>query len=428
MSSSIASIYQMYLECSGVCTDTRSIEPDCLFVALKGPNFNANEFVEEALAKGAKYAIVDEQDSANHSKSHLVLDSLTALQDLARYHRHELGIPVIGITGSNGKTTTKELVTEVLGTSYRVLSTKGNLNNHIGVPLTILSIQPEIEVAVVEMGANHIGEIETLCEIARPSHGLITNIGRAHIEGFGGFEGIIRGKTELYQFLIETKGTVFINSQDEILNNMSKRFESPVLYPAKGDFLNITLSGVDPYLSFIGESNQRIQTQLIGAYNFNNVAAALCIGKFFEVPTDLAESAVAAYLPANNRSQVIKKGTNTIILDAYNANPSSMTAALNNLLSMDVPNKIAILGDMMELGKESKPAHREIVALAESGLSQVYLVGSKMRETQLEDSSVLYFSDRQQLAAYLRDHHIEDSTILIKASRSMGLEKILEVL
>jgi len=397
-----------------------------MFVALKGTRFNANEFAQMAIDNGARYALVDHENYLSDPRIILVENTLTTLQDLARYHRSQLKIPVIGITGSNGKTTTKELISKVLETTFKVTATKGNLNNHIGVPLTILSIQSDIEIAIVEMGANHIGEIAELCEITQPTHGMITNIGRAHTEGFGGFEGVIRGKSELYQYLIQNGGEVFINSSDEILSNMAKRFSRPIFYPAEGDFLHITYTKSDPYLSFIGERNLEIKTRLIGSYNFNNVAAALCIAKTFKVPAELAELAIADYEPNNNRSQVIQKGTNTIILDAYNANPSSMIAALENLLSMNATKKVVILGDMMELGTESSLAHDEIVSLTKDGLSEVLLCGQNMAGARSMNPDARHFNNIGDLVKFIAENPLTDSTILIKASRSMELEKIAE--
>ncbi len=428
MIKSVDKLYQLYLESSGVSTDSRNIPPDCLFVALKGPNFNANEFARDAIEHGARYALVDQKEFVNEPNILQVQDGLAALQELAQYHRNQLKIPVIGITGSNGKTTTKELMLQVMSTTYKTMATKGNLNNHIGVPLTVLSIKYDIEMAIVEMGANHIGEIARLCEIAQPTHGLITNIGQAHTEGFGGYEGVIRGKSELYQYLIINGGEVFINSQDQVLRNMARRFEQPIYYPEEDDFLHITHTKSDPYLNFMGERNLEIQTRLIGAYNFNNVAAALCVAKYFEVSAEVAEAAVAEFVPTNNRSQVIQKGTNTIILDAYNANPSSMTAALDNLLNMKSSEKVAILGDMMELGTESAKAHKNIVALTGEGFSQVLLCGPNMEEASDVNSLARYFYNRDELVGFLKQNPIENSTILIKASRSMGLEEVVDFL
>lgn len=426
MIESVDQLYPIFLECSGVSTDSRRIDPDCLFLALRGPNFNANEFARSAIEHGARYALVDQEQYVDDPRILQVKDGLMALQELAGYHRAQLKIPVIGITGSNGKTTTKELILQVLNTTYKTMATQGNLNNHIGVPLTVLSIKHDTEMAIIEMGANHIGEIASLCQIAQPTHGLITNIGQAHTEGFGGYEGVIRGKSELYQYLIMNGGQVFINSQDGVLSNMAKRFEQPLFYPGQGDFLHITYARSDPYLNFIGERNFEIETRLIGAYNFNNVAAALCVAKYFEVSSKLAEAAVAEYVPTNNRSQVIQKKTNTIILDAYNANPSSMTAALENLLAMKSSERTAILGDMKELGSESVEAHKRIVALTTDGLSQVLLCGPCMGEASEMNPIAKHFNDRDGLIKFLKQNPIINGTILIKASRSMGLEEVVD--
>ncbi len=427
MSLSIDQLYSLYRQCSGVSTDTRKISSNALFVALKGPNFNANQFAAEALSKGAKYALVDDNAYADGDRVFLVNDGLETLQDLARYHRCELKIPVIGITGSNGKTTTKELIHQVLSTTYKTFATQGNLNNHIGVPLSVLSIQPETEMAVIEMGANHVGEIAALCTISQPSHGLITNIGRAHIEGFGGIDGIIRGKSELYQHLLKHNGVVFINSNDKHLYNMAKRFEQPFLYPGKGEYLHIEFTGSDPFMNFIGESGEEVRTQMIGDYNFYNAAAALCVGKFFGIPATLAEKAVAAYIPSNNRSQVIEKGSNTIILDAYNANPSSMKVALESLLKMASSKKGVILGDMLELGEESKSAHGDIVSKTQ-GIEHVLLCGPLIGQALESNPSAIHFPDKSGLISFLKNNPMNHTTILIKASRSIGLEEVVDFL
>ncbi|HYG17660.1 MAG TPA: UDP-N-acetylmuramoyl-tripeptide--D-alanyl-D-alanine ligase, partial [Ohtaekwangia sp.] len=317
----IESLYEKYRETGKVSTDTRQILPGSVFFALKGERFNANEFAAQALEQGARYAVVDEQQYAGDPRVVLVDNALETLQQLARHHRAQLDIPVIGLTGSNGKTTSKELIHAVLGRRFKTHATRGNLNNHIGVPLTILSIDQSCEIAVVEMGANHLGEIALLCSIANPTHGIITNIGKAHIGTFGGFDNIIRAKSELYQHLIATGGKVFINSQNPILANMAKRFPDPVFYPAEGDYYHCALLEVDPFVVLRSERGERVETKLIGQYNFENIAAALCIGKFFGVEPSDADQAVAAYAPGNMRSQVVRRGTNTIILDAYNANP-----------------------------------------------------------------------------------------------------------
>jgi UDP-N-acetylmuramoyl-tripeptide--D-alanyl-D-alanine ligase len=420
----IETLYHHFLKSRLVSTDTRKIEPESIFFALKGPNFDANAFADEALAKGASLVVIDSSKYERPGKTFLVPDVLEALQALARHHRNTLKIPVIGLTGSNGKTTSKELLNAVLSKKFRTLATKGNLNNHIGVPLTILSIDEAIEIAIIEMGANHVGEIALLSSIANPTHGFITNIGKAHIGTFGGFENIVRGKSELYQHLINTNGTVFINSQSEILANMAKRFQSPVMYP---DHVELLLS--NPFLTYRSESGEKIQTQLTGAYNFENVAAALCIGKFFGISDRNANDAVAIYTPANMRSQVVKKGTNTIILDAYNANPSSMEAAINNLQAMDASVKIAIVGDMYDLEGEAEHEHRAIGRLLAQGkFTAVYLCGGLMKWASEEYSQAKYFNEKQNLADYLKQNPLQGSHILIKASRGMGLETLLDSL
>ena len=421
-------LYEKFLSCTGVCTDTRKIEPGCLFVALKGPNFDANDFVEQALDQGARFAVVDRQQAQLDERCLLVPDGLQALQDLAKHHRQQLQIPVIGITGSNGKTTTKELIHAVLSCKYRTSATKGNLNNHIGVPLTLLDIGPEIEIAIVEMGANHVGEIAALCNIALPTHGLITNIGHAHVEGFGGFEGVIRGKSELYQYLIDSRGVVFINSQDPILQNMAKRFDQPYFYAAPGDYLQAELVSAQPYLQIKSEGGPEIATNLIGTYNFSNVAAALCIGKFFEVDPLEALQAVAAYVPKNNRSEILERATNTVILDAYNANPSSMKAALSNFREMNAEHKTVILGDMLELGEEAVAAHSAVGEMTKTDFNSVFLCGPLMKSAYEVNPKSNYFVNKEELMQFLKDHPINKSTILIKASRSMGLEELVEYL
>jgi UDP-N-acetylmuramoyl-tripeptide--D-alanyl-D-alanine ligase len=333
------------------------------------------------------------------------------------------------LTGSNGKTTTKELVNAVLSQKFRTYATKGNLNNHIGVPLTILSIDKSVEVAIVEMGANHVGEIALLSSIANPTHGFITNIGKAHIGTFGGFDNIIRGKSELYQHLIVNDGVVFINSKNSILSNMAKRFKSPLFYPAVGDYYSCELIPSDSHLRIKAENGEIIQTQIIGAYNFENIAVALCIGKYFEVEAHRANAAVAGYVPGNMRSQVLKKEGNIIILDAYNANPSSMEVAIENLANMKSGEKVAILGDMFELEDEAEHEHRQLGRLLkEKKFSRVYLCGKLMRSTKEEFPEALLFERKDLLTEELKRNPIRDSVILIKASRGIGLETVLEFL
>jgi len=429
MGMQIEKLYEIFKESNKISTDTRQILPGSVFFALRGDKFNANEFAAQALDKGARGVVIDDPAFQINDRCWLVDDSLKALQALAKYHRSKLTIPVIGLTGSNGKTTSKELLSAVLSKKFNTYATRGNLNNHIGVPLTILSIDSSCELAVIEMGANHVGEIALLCSIANPSHGFITNIGKAHIGTFGGFENIIRGKSELYQHLIDHEGTVFINSQNSILANMAKRFKNPYFYPAPGDYYHAELLEADPFIRFIAENGAEVQTQLIGAYNFENIAAALCIGKFFGVDAGDANRAVAEYIPANMRSQVIKKGSNTIILDAYNANPSSMEAAILNLAGMQTPNKVVILGDMFELEEEAEKEHQRIgFLLNEKKINQVYLCGQLMKSAKNEIPSAMYFEKKEALMEELKKNPIHDSIILVKASRGIGLETIVDFL
>ncbi len=421
-------LYEIFLRCGKVSTDTRRIESSSMFFALKGANFNGNQFATEALKKGAAYAVIDEANYQQGERFLLVEDVLTVLQKLAHHHRMQLGIPVIGINGTNGKTTTKELLHAVLSQKYNTLATKGNLNNHIGVPLTLLEITKDTEIAIIELGANAIGEIATLCRIAHPTYGLTTNIGKAHMEGFGGLEGAIRGESEQYDYMRKTNGTVFISSQNPILNNMAKRFANPYLYPAQGDYFHCEFISADPFVRYRYENGQEVETQLIGAYNFENIAAALCLGKFFNVPVEQANQAVAGYQPSNKRSQIVKKGSNTIILDAYNANPDSMQAAIENLKAMQALQKVAILGDMYELGEDSPQEHRAIgEQLASAGFTQVFLCGELMKDAAEAYPNAQYFPQKNELETYLKGNPIHESTILLKASRGIALETLVEL-
>ena len=425
----IKELYEKFLESGKISTDTRQIAPGSIFFALKGDKFNANTFASQALEKGAMYAVVDEEAYVTDDRCILVANVLESLQKLSRHHRDQLKIPVIGLTGSNGKTTTKELLHAVLSKKFKTFATKGNLNNHIGVPLTLLSIDRTIEMAVVEMGANHLGEISFLCSLANPSHGLITNIGRAHIGLFGSYENIIRAKSELYHHLIVNDGTVFINSQNEVLANMAKRFKGPVFYPAKGDFYSGELVSADPFLKIRAQNGTEVQTNLIGGYNFENVMTALCLGKYFGVDADRANEAIASYQPDSMRSQMIQKGSNKIILDAYNANPSSMGAAVENLASMNADNKVLILGDMYELEGEAEKEHQAIGQLIrQKKFKYVYLCGKLFKSAIDVVPNAKYFETKSALADDLKKHPLRDSTILVKASRGIGLETIVEFL
>lgn len=429
MSTGIEYLYARYSATGTVSTDTRKITPGSVFFALRGDKFNANEFAAEALKKGASCAVIDETKFAKDERYILVTDVLQTLQQLARYHRDRLKIPVIALTGSNGKTTTKELTSAVLSKTFRTLATKGNLNNHIGVPLTLLGIDASTEMAVVEMGANHVGEIGMLCRIANPTHGFITNIGKAHIGTFGGYENIIKGKSELYQHLLANNGVVFVNSENALLSELARPLKNRVTYPAPGDFYKVELVSADPLVMIKADNGEIVQTQLIGGYNFENIACALCVGKYFGVDAQLANKAVSEYAPANMRSQALKKGTNTIILDAYNANPSSMNAAVENMAAMKAENKVLILGDMFELEGEAHKEHLAIGALIrEKGFRSVYLCGSLFKSALHEIPYAKYFEKKEDLVKELKLYPLKDATILVKASRGIGLETVVEYL
>lgn len=420
----ISSLYTIFLESTGICTDTRSIKEGNLFFALKGPNFNANKLADEAIEKGAIAAIIDDANFDKGEKYIKVEDSLTTLQDLANFHRNQFNIPVIGITGSNGKTTSKELIAAVLSTTFKIHYTQGNFNNHIGVPLTLLAMPKDTEIAIIEMGANHIGEIAELCTIADPNYGLITNIGKAHLEGFGSLEGVARGKSELYLHLHKKNKTIFVNSSDDHLIRMSNRIENKVRYPQKGDFYECEFVDSAPFIKYkVGEI--LIETQLIGKYNFYNLAVALCIGEYFKVEPEKANRAIAAYNSTNNRSQIAKKGTNTVILDAYNANPSSMKASILNLKDMKAEYKIAILGDMLELGEDSKTEHFSIGELLSTcDFSKVIVVGQEMKEAHKAYEQSHWFETKDELNQWLTTNKISNTTVLIKGSRGMALESL----
>jgi UDP-N-acetylmuramoyl-tripeptide--D-alanyl-D-alanine ligase len=429
MNFDIEKLYRLYLSCSSVSTDTRKIDQGALFVALKGPNFNANQFAKDALEKGARYALVDEVQYAVDDRYFLVDDALKALQRLARYHRRQLEIPFIAITGSNGKTTTKELINAVLSKKYRTYATKGNLNNHIGVPLTLLAISKDVEIGIIEMGANKLGDINELVTICEPTHGLITNIGKAHLEGFGGVEGVKQGKGEMYDWLYNHDSDIFINSQNPVLKQMASRFVDPISYPAPGDFFTAELLFSSPNIVYRDENGQEVTTDLAGAHNFENIAAALCVGKYFGVPSEQANDAVSQYQSANNRSQVVQKGSNTIYLDAYNANPSSMQASLEHFMTIKADKKAVILGDMYELGAESADEHRRIgEVIAKGNFDYVLLCGKQMQHAVTPNPKAYYFIDKFSLNNWLFDHKFENTHILLKGSRSMGMETVVDLM
>jgi UDP-N-acetylmuramoyl-tripeptide--D-alanyl-D-alanine ligase len=426
-------LYDIYKNGTGVCTDTRQIVNGCIFFALKGDHFDGNQYAADAIAKGAAYAVVDDPEVVADSRYLLVEHTLLALQDLARLHRKTFNFPVIALTGSNGKTTTKELIASVLAMKYKTYATKGNLNNHIGVPLTLLTIDPQkYEIAVVEMGANHQEEIALLCSIAMPTHGLITNIGKAHLEGFGGMKGIIKGKGELFDFLSKKKGTVFVNVQNEqVMEMVSKRraFGHIAFYCSDNNHVNPELISDTPVVTFRGNKNKTVVTHLPGQYNFDNICAALAVGNHFEVTDEDAYEAVSAYQPDNNRSQIVKKGSNTIMMDAYNANPSSMAAAIENFARLDAPKKILILGDMFELGDAAPEEHLNLgKKIAMHHFDVVLLTGKLMQHALPVLPRAYYFPDKFSLHNWVMDNPQEDAYFLIKGSRGMALESVLGVM
>jgi len=425
----ITSLYRIYLEHPSVQTDTRKLKPGDLYFALKGPNFNGNEFSVQALSAGAAYAIVDEEKYVINDRYILVNDVLTTLQELAKHHRKQFNIPFIAITGSNGKTTTKELITTALSTRFITYATEGNLNNHIGVPLTLLKIKKDAQMAVIEMGANHQKEIESYCKIALPTHGVITNCGKAHIEGFGGIEGVRKGKGELYDFLREHDGEIFRNTDLDYLEGMARGISRQVTYGSAdaqyigksimdGVFLNVAVFSV--------HAETMIHTHLVGDYNYPNVMVAVAIGLHFGIPIDDIKRAIADYNPDNSRSQWLQKGSNKIILDAYNANPTSMRAAIINFSKTDLPNKILWIGGMKEMGSEEANEHRELVQLiANYEWTDVILVGKEFKDVR---SSYKWYETSAQAAEEIKKHAPLNSAILIKGSRGSKMEVLVEVL
>lgn len=422
----IAQLHQLFLTHSKVSTDTRKIPENCIFFALKGANFNGNEYAAQALQKGAVYAVVDEDKYHTSDKTILVDDVLQSLQELATFHRTYCEAKVVSLTGSNGKTTTKELINAVLSKKYRTVATKGNLNNHIGVPLTLLSITPDTEFAIVEMGANHKKEIEFLCGIAQPDFGYITNFGKAHLEGFGNEEGVVIGKSELYEYLIANGKSVFMNADDPIqLEKLGSYINKFGFSTERHNYFKIEFLGANPFVKIKVEDFE-IQTKLIGSYNFTNCCAAIVIGKFFNVPLANIKQALEFYEPDNNRSQLLEKNGHHIILDAYNANPTSMMAALENFKSMNAERKIAFLGDMFELGETAVKEHQNIADLAaDMHFDAVFLVGKNFGGTT---TSLPTFDSYESLVAHLKEFPLDKGTLLIKGSRGMALERLLDII
>ncbi|MCK0180285.1 UDP-N-acetylmuramoyl-tripeptide--D-alanyl-D-alanine ligase [Flavobacteriaceae bacterium S0862] len=424
----IEALHKLFLKYPTVCTDTRKITKNCLFFALKGENFNGNTFAKNAIEKGAKYAIIDKKEAALNESYILVENVLKTLQELANYHRNFLGLKIIALTGSNGKTTTKELINSVLSKKYKTTATIGNLNNHIGVPLTLLSMDKATQIGIVEMGANHQKEIEFLCAIAQPDYGYITNFGKAHLEGFGSIEGVIKGKSELYDFLKAHDKLVFINANDTTQVKQLNNYQNSYSFGNNTSNCNIEFVEANPFV-IANYDNINIESQLIGAYNFNNISAAITIGKYFKVSTQEIKNAIESYIPENNRSQIIQKGTNKIILDAYNANPTSMIAALENFEKQQDTLKIAILGDMFELGKDTQKEHQYIADLASTmPFNHLILIGDNFNKTKIVSPKVSVFKSFQDFKNNFNFSQLDKANILIKGSRGMALERVLEML
>ena len=422
-------IYQKYLSCNAVCTDTRKIRNNDIFFALKGESFDGNSFAEEALKLGAAYCVIDNAEIAHKNpKFILVRDVLTTLQELALFHRRQIKIPIISLTGSNGKTTTKELIFAVLSTKFKVKATEGNLNNHIGVPLTLLSFPKDLDFGIVEMGANHQKEIEFLSQITEPDYGVITNFGKAHLEGFGGVEGVIKGKSELYDFLKANHKTVFINTDDQKQLTQIGKYDNITTFGAlvSNDCV-LSLKDADPYVH-VSYDGLVIKSSLIGDYNFGNIAIAIAIGQYFNISSEQIRLAIESYKPKNNRSEMISKNTNRIVLDAYNANPTSMLAALKNFKLLHAENKCLFLGDMFELGDSAKLEHQHIVDYVESHFEDnIYLAGENFYNTKTGSKSKK-FRDFEALKLAVEGLKFKDTSILIKGSRGMALERLLESL
>jgi UDP-N-acetylmuramoyl-tripeptide--D-alanyl-D-alanine ligase len=423
----IQELYQIYLQHSSVQTDTRRLQKGDLFFALKGSNFNGNLFALQALEQGAAYAVIDEAPKAENERLIFVADVLETLQQLAKHHREQFSIPFIAITGSNGKTTTKELVYAVLSSHFKTYTTKGNLNNHIGIPLTLLQVKTDAEIAVIEMGANHLHEIAGYCLYTQPTHAIITNAGKAHLEGFGSMEGVRKGKGELYDYIRETKGSIFAFDDYDYLHQMSHNINSIYWYGTKhgevtgiakeeNSFVEVTFTN--------GFSLSPLQTQLVGNYNLPNILCAVAVGKYFNVPEEKIKRAIENYAPSNSRSQLVEKNGNKIILDAYNANPSSMKAAIENFANLKADNKILMLGSMAELGDDSLAEHQQLVDLIkELGFINVVLVGKYFNDIP---HPYLQFANTGEAKEWLKNQNIVDSYILIKGSRSMQMETVVD--
>lgn len=423
----IQDIHNLFLQCKSVSIDTRKIEKDSMFFAIKGENFDANTFAATALELGALFVIVDNAAYVIDERTILVENSLETLQELAKFHRTYLKLPIIALTGSNGKTTTKELINVVISKKYKTKATVGNLNNHIGVPLTLLSFTKETEIGIVEMGANHKKEIEFLCEIAQPDYGYITNFGKAHLEGFGGVQGVIEGKSEMYQYLAKNNKLAFVNLEDPIQIERSAGIQS-FTFGINNDTADLKIKSIkaNPFVA-IEYDNFSVESHLIGLYNANNINAAIAIGYYFKVTEADMKQAIETYIPENNRSQLLRIDSNQIILDAYNANPSSMAVAITNFLQLENQNKVMILGDMFELGDESPQEHKLIVdSLLNQNESECYLIGKSFYENKVTKDNIQFFETFDAFVEYLKTRHFSENTILVKGSRGMALERTLE--
>jgi len=425
----IPELYTIYLQYPSVETDTRKLKQGDIFFALKGDNFNGNNFALKALETGAAYAVIDEDIEEGNDKLIKVDNVLETLQQLAKYHRGQFQIPFIAVTGSNGKTTTRELISAVLATQYKTYSTAGNLNNHIGIPLTILKIKNDAEIAVIEMGANHQKEIEGYCIIALPTHGIISNVGKAHLEGFGGIEGVRKGKGELYDFLRSNNGVAFAFDDLDYLHEMSKDIKKIVWYGTEQGEVCGDVKASEPFLEVditSGSSIHTIQTNLVGSYNLPNILCAVTVGKYFNIPDEKIKAALENYIPTNSRSQLVEYGNNKIILDAYNANPTSMKVAIENFAGIHTDKKVLVLGGMMELGEESLAEHEKIVTLIHQyNFDEVLLVGGDFEH---HHNAYPYFKTSGEASEYIKQQHYQRTYFLIKGSRSMKMEKVLTAL
>lgn len=426
---SIIDLYDLFIHNPQITTDSRNCPKGSILFALKGDKFDGNQYAGKALASGCVYAVIDNPDYYIGERTILVDNVLKTLQQLAHHHRKVLGLPIIGITGTNGKTTTKELLAAVLSTKFNLLYTEGNFNNHIGVPLTLLRLTHDHEMAVIEMGASHPGDIKELVDIVHPNYGIITNVGRAHLEGFGSFEGVIRTKGELYDYIRRSKGKIFIKKENEYLQSIAKGIEQITYGNGDDAFASGQVVSCDPFLVFNWKQQGKlhtVETHMIGSYNLDNVLAAVAVGRFFKIPAERISRAIAAYEPTNNRSQFKKTENNELIIDAYNANPSSMKVALDNFITMPVQPKAIILGDMRELGPTSDELHAEVVEQIKKGqFDKVFLCGEHFSKVGKEFSP---FATTEAMVEELRKQPLKGYHILIKGSHSMGLEKLADIL